>query len=129
MFVNNLLTYLIESLKEVIYEEFDEDGNVVKVIYGIERIPDPMALEEMLQYEHGLNVDRLISLSALISFVKIQQANRGVIKRIESEDNSHLDNSDKIYNLNKSTPFRNVGRGGRSSSSNKPKRSPFNRLR
>lgn len=128
MFANNLLTYLIESLKEVIYEEFDEDGNVTKVVYGIERIPDPMALEEMLQYEHGLNVDRLIALAALISFVKIQRANKGVMKRIESEDNSHLDNSDKIYNLNKSAPFKNIGRNRRSASSNKPKRNPFKRL-
>jgi hypothetical protein len=129
IFVNNLLTYLIESLKEKIYEETDENGNVTKVTYGIERIPDTMALEEMLQYEHGLNVDRLISLSALIAFVKIQNANRGYKKRFESTDDSHLENSDKIYNLNKSTPFKNIGRRGNAFSTNKPKRSPFRRLK
>jgi hypothetical protein len=129
IFVNNLLTYLIESLKEKIYEETDENGEVVSVTYGINRIPDPMALEEMLQYEHGLNVDRLISLSALIAFVKLQNANRGYKKRFETEDNSHLENSDKIYNLNKSAPFKNIGRRGNAFSTKKPKRSPFRRLK
>jgi hypothetical protein len=129
IFVNNLLTYLIESLKEKIYEETDENGNVTKVTYGIDRIPDSMALEEMLQYEHGLNVDRLISLSALIAFVKIQNANRGYKKRFEFEDTSHLENSDKIYNLNKSAPFKNIGRRGNAFSTKKPKRSPFRRLK
>jgi hypothetical protein len=129
IFVNNLLTYLIESLKEKIYEETDENGNVTKVTYGIERIPDAMALEEMLQYEHGLNVDRLISLASLIAFVKLQNANRGFKKRFESEDDSYLDKSDKIYNLNKGAPFKNIGRRGNSLSPKKPKRSPFRRLK
>jgi hypothetical protein len=130
IFVNNLLTYLIESLKEKVYEETDENGEVTKVTYGIERIPDSMALEEMLQYEHGLNVDRLISLSALIAFVKLQNANRGYKKRFESEDSSHLENSDKIYNLSKGSPFRNIGKKGSSRGGfNKPKRNPFKRIR
>ena len=109
--------------------EYDENGEVVSVTYGINRIPDSMALEEMLQYEHGLNVDRLISLSALIAFVKLQNANRGYKKRFETEDNSHLENSDKIYNLNKSAPFKNIGRRGNAFSTKKPKRSPFRRLK
>lgn len=129
IFVNNLLTYLIESLKEKIYEETDENGEVISVTYGIERIPDTMALEEMLQYEHGLNVDRLIALSALIAFVKLQNANRGYKKRFESEDDSHLQNSDKIYNLSKGGPFRNIGTGRSMGSSRKPPRSPFKRIK
>jgi len=129
IFSNNLLTYLIESLKEKIYEETDDEGNVTSVTYGIERIPDTMALEEMLQYEHGLNVDRLISLSALIAFVKLQNANKGYKRRYESEDNSHLEKSDKLYNLNKGTPFKNIGSRGGYSSSKKPRRSPFRRIK
>jgi len=110
LFVNNLLTYLIESLKEVIYEEFDEEGNVIETKYGITRIPDAMALEEMAQYEHGLNVDRLIALSALIAFVKLQNANRGFKKRIETDDREYLDKSDEIYTLNKGrSPFKHIG--------------------
>jgi len=109
IFVNNLLTYLIESLKEKIHEETDEQGNSIKVTYGIERIPDTMALEEMKQYEYGLNVDRLISLSALIAFVKLQNANRGYKKRLESDDQEYLDKSDEIYNLKGKSAFRNIG--------------------
>jgi hypothetical protein len=128
IFVNNLLTYLIESLKEKIHEETDDNGNVIKVRYGIERIPDYMALEEMSQYEHGLNVDRLISLSALIAFVKLQNANRGFLKRIENNDKDYLDNSDKIYNLKKSGPFKNIGRSGQDFNMKK-NRNPFRRLK
>ena len=128
IFANNLLTYLIESLKEKIYEETDDSGNVIKVVYGIERIPDTMALEEMRQYEHGLNVDRLISLSALIAFVKLQIANKGPKKRIESIDNEHLQNSDKIYKLNKGVPFKNIGRSN-TGLDMKKNRNPFRRLK
>lgn len=129
IFSTNLLTYLIEFLKEKIYVETDEEGNVIDTTYGIERIPDSMALEEMIQYEHGLNVDRLISLAALIAFVKLQSANRGIQSRIESDDKSHLENSDKLYNLNKGGPFKNIGTGRRSNSFNKPKRNPFKNIK
>jgi hypothetical protein len=130
IFVNNLLTYLIESLKEVIYEETDDEGNVTKKIYGITRIPDSMALEEMIQYEHGLNVDRLISYAALISFVKLQSANLGLKRRIETDDNSqeHLDLSDKIYNLKTKSAFKHIG-GGNRNSTHKPRRNPFRNIK
>ena len=127
IFVNNLLTYLIESLKEKIYEETDDNGNVTNVIFGIERIPDTMALEEMKQYEYGLNVDRLISLSALIAFVKLQNANIGYKKRIETDDQDYLDKSDEIYNLKGKSAFRNVGRR-RGGNSRKPSKSAFRNI-
>lgn len=63
MFREHLLSYLIEYLKEKIDVETDTDGTVKKVRYGIERIPDGMAMEEMKQYQDDLNVDRLVALS------------------------------------------------------------------
>jgi hypothetical protein len=131
MFVNNLLTYLIESLREVTDKDFDSEGNVISETFGIERIPDPMALEEMIQYEHGLNVDRLISLSALIAFVKIQQANRGLKKRIEADDKSkeYLDKSDEMYNLKGRSPFKHMGGNGNSNTMKKPSRRAFKNLK
>ena len=33
------------------YYTYDENGNEIKTTYGIVRIPDTMALEEMKQYE------------------------------------------------------------------------------
>lgn len=128
LFINNLLPYLINSLKEKIYVETDEEGNETKVVYGITRIPDIMAHEEMLAYEPGVNVDRLISLAALIAFVKLQNANKGYKKRFETDEDKHLENSDKIYTLNIRSPFKNVGYANRSTST-KPTRSPFKRLR
>jgi hypothetical protein len=128
IFSRNLLTYLIEFLKEKVYEETNDAGDVIKTTFGITRIPDFMALEEMSQYEHGLNVDRLIALSALISFVKLQNANKGYMKKIETEDNKHLENSDKIYKFNRSAPFKNLGTGKSAFGKNK-NRNPFRRMK
>lgn len=128
LFSQNLLPYLIEFLKEKIYEETDKNGEVISTTYGISRIPDHMALEEMSQYQHGLNVDRLISLAALIAFVKLQYANRGVLRKAENDNLDYLDNSDKIYKLDKGTPFKNLGKNknlGRSAKN----RNPFRRIR
>ena len=83
---------------------------------GVERIPDPMLLKEMLAYYPGLNVDRLVAFGALIAFVKIQQSNRGYSKRRESEAKS-LVNPENLYKL-KYSPFKNIGRGKRSPSKN-----------
>jgi hypothetical protein len=35
----------------------------------------------MQEYADGVNVDRLVSFAALVSFMKIQQSNRGYLKR------------------------------------------------
>jgi len=130
IFDGNLLPYLIESLKEKIDIETDENGEVVSVTYGITRIPDTMALEEMLQYEHGLNVDRLISLAALMAFVKLQNANRGYKKRVETESHDIFDKSDKIAKLNKdSSPYRHLGKKPTSGSGRKKRGSPFKHLK
>lgn len=112
LFKSHLVSYAIEFLREQIDEEFDDDGNVISKMMGIERIPDPMLLTEMQQYYPGLNVDRLVAFSALVAFAKVQQSNRGYSKRRETEKS--LDNSENLYKL-KYSPFRNIGR-------NKPKR-------
>ena len=113
LFKSHLISYAIEFLREVIDEELDDNGNVMQQTLGVERIPDPMLLKEMLAYYPGLNVDRLVTFGALIAFVKIQQSNRGYSKRRESEDNS-LVNSQKISKL-KYSPFRNIGYNKRQS--------------
>ena len=107
LFKSHLISYAIEFLREEIDKELDEDGNVISTTLGVERIPDPMLLKEMQQYYPGLNVDRLVAFSALVAFVKVQQANRGYAKRRESE--KPLEKSDKLHKLN-SSPFRHIGR-------------------
>ena len=126
LFKSHLISYAIEFLREVIDEELDDNGNVMNQTLGVERIPDPMLLKEMLAYYPGLNVDRLVTFGALIAFVKIQQSNRGYSKRRESEDNS-LVNSQKISKL-KYSPFRNIG-SNKKQSNQRIRRSGFKNIK
>ena len=127
LFKTHLISYAIEFLREEIDEEFDEQGNVIKSTLGIERIPDPMLLTEMLAYQPGVNVDRLVAFSALIAFAKVQQSNRGYAKRKESELKNNYENSKNLYKL-KYTPFKNIGRK-KSVGGKKFKRSAFKNFR
>jgi hypothetical protein len=122
LFKSHLISYAIEFLREVIDEETDVNGVVTNQTFGVERVPDPMLITEMLAYYPGLNVDRLVAFGALIAFVKIQQSNRGYSKRRESEGKS-LENSEKISKL-KYSPFKNIGRSSKSDG-NRPRRSGF----
>jgi hypothetical protein len=72
LFKSHLISYAIEFLREVTNEETDINGVVTDQTFGVERIPDPMLIKEMLAYYPGLNVDRLVAFGALIAFVKIQ---------------------------------------------------------
>lgn len=128
LFKNHLISYAIEFLREEIDQETDDDGNTISTTLGVERIPDPMLLKEMLAYYPGLNVDRLVSFGALIAFVRIQQANRGYLKRTESDSKNSLDNSKNLYKL-KYSPFKNLGRGKTESGGPKRKRSAYKNFR
>jgi len=127
IFKTIMLSYLIEYLREELDEETDEDGKVYKKYYGISRIPDYMCMIEMEHYQPGVNVDRLVSLAALITFVRIQEASRGLKKRVEYDNEEHLHKSENLYKLSKS-PFRHIGQNGNSSIMKKP-RNPFKNLR
>jgi hypothetical protein len=128
LFKGHLLSYCVEYTTEEIDTEIDEDGNTTKIFYGIERIPDPMLLKEMQQYQPGLNVDRLVAFSALVAFMKIQQSNRGFIKTVIMDDASKkLQKSDNLFKLSHS-PFTNIGRSHRKNSGTS-RRSPFKNLK
>ena len=122
LFKNHLISYAIEFLREETEQEFDKEGNVISSTLGIERIPDPMLLKEMLAYQPGLNVDRLVAFSSLIAFAKVQQSNRGYAKRKESELKT-TKNPKNLYKL-KYSPFKNIGRN-KSINGKKFKRSAF----
>jgi hypothetical protein len=127
LFKNHMLSYLIEYLKEEIDHETKDDGTIVKTVYGVERIPDIMAFTEMIAYDDDVNVDRLVSLAALISFAKVQQANRGFRKRVDQVNSNNLQKSDNLYKLNTS-PFRHMGKT-RSATGMSIPRSPFKNMR
>ena len=127
LFKNHLISYGLEFLREVTDEETDQNGEVINQTFGVERIPDPMLIKEMLAYFPGLNVDRMVSFCALIAFAKVQQSNRGYSKRRESDTVKPLDNSQNLFKL-KYSPFSNIGRKS-SKTSIKKKRSGFKNFR
>ena len=127
IFKGTILSYGIEFLKEELDHETKPDGEIVKTIYGVERIPDPMLLKEMQAYRDGLNVDRLVAFCSLIAFAKVQQSNRGLAKRIEVKK-ENLVNSGKFSKLNWS-PFRHIGGSKLANSMGKNHRSAFKNIR
>lgn len=126
VFKSHILNYLIDYCSEVIEQETKPDGEVVRTTYGIERIPDIMAMEEMLAYRDKVNVDRIVALAALIAFAKVQQSNIGFRKMIDNQDSKKLQNQEKFSTLYKS-PFRHIG--GNKSNMSSPNRSPFKNYR
>jgi hypothetical protein len=129
LFKSHMLSYAIDFLKEELDQEVKPDGEIVKTIYGVERIPDPMLLTEMAAYQEGLNVDRLVSFAALVAFAKVQQANRGYKKRYEETGGpKNLDNTNKFSKLNMS-PFRHMGGSGSNFSGMKIPKQPFRNFR
>ena len=118
IFKNHLISYLIEWLREVVDQDIDEDGVVLKKYYGIRRVPDIMALTEMEAYKPGVNVDRLVALASLIAFVKIRESNVERPVRVENEIVNDLEKSQNLYKL-KSGAFRNIGRNKQSLSTEK----------
>lgn len=61
----------------------------------------------MAAYVDGLNVDRLIAFTSLVTFAKIQYSNKGYSKRREQEDGSLQKPSN--YAKLSIRPFRNIG--------------------
>ena len=126
IFKGTILSYGIEFLKEELDHETLPDGTIVKTIYGVERIPDPMLLKEMQAYREGLNVDRIVAFCALVAFSKVQQSNRGLSKRIEVKKDN-LANSQKFSKLNWGA-FRHIGKSSSKSSMKSP-RNAFKNIR
>ena len=127
LFKSHILPYLIDFCKEELDTETKDDGSVVRTTYGIERIPDIMAMVEMTHYREGLNVDRLIALGALIAFAKVQEANRGIMKRIDRTDKKSLEKSKNLHKFTNS-PFRHIGMG-HGNIGGRPPRNPFKNIR
>lgn len=128
IFKKHMLSYGIEFVQEELDGDTDKDGKLLNIKYGVERIPDPMILKEMLAYQDGLNVDRLVAYCALVSFVLVQESNRGMSKRVDVEDDK-LQNSQKMSKLTMRSPFRHIGGSmGNTSGMRKP-RNPFRNIK
>jgi len=68
--INFLHNLLIEYCKEVLYEEKDANGNVIKVVTGMSRIVDPLLLEEMIHYNEDGNFDRIVAFELALAQAK-----------------------------------------------------------
>ena len=129
LFKAHMLSYAIEYIREELDQETKEDGTVVRTTYGIERIPDPMLIKEMQEYADGVNVDRLVSFVALVSFMRIQESNRGYAKQTIRDDAAkNLQKSDNLFKLN-SSPFRHLGRKNRQANGSSFKKSAFKNIK
>ena len=127
LFKGTILSYGIEFLQEELDHETLTDGTIVKTIYGVERIPDPMLLKEMQAYQDGVNVDRLVAFCSLVAFAKVQQSNWGLSKRVEVTK-ENLESSRKFSKLNYS-PFRHIGSSRKTSGMASPNRNAFKNIR
>lgn len=107
IFKSHLLSYGVESVKEVIHEDEIKDTGITIKHYGVERICDEWLLDEMMQYHDDLNVDRLVSYCALQAFIKLRIANFGYRKKVEYKDN--LENNKNLYKLSVRSPFKTIG--------------------
>jgi len=129
LFKHHLLSYVIEYCKEELDTVTKPDGTIVRTTYGIERIPDIMLLKEMHAYTDGLNVDRLVAFSAMVAFMRIQQANKGYTKRVIMDDAAkNLQKSENLFKLN-SSPFRHMGGRGPKINGQYIKRSAFKNIK
>jgi hypothetical protein len=68
-----------------------------------------------------------VSLAALISFVKVREANSVRLTRTENELDKSLENSPELYKLKRGA-FNNIGKGRGRSASVKKQRSPFKHI-
>ena len=58
---------LKKYMEQVIYQEKDEDGNIIKEVTGVSKMFDPVLLEEIIQYNDEGNFDRVIAAELAIA--------------------------------------------------------------
>lgn len=84
-------TYFIDIVSEYLSEELDiirrkTDGEIIRKVWGVERIQDMGLLEELRQYHDKLNTDRFIAFSAGLALMKAYRRSRiGILKLNDNE--------------------------------------------
>lgn len=102
-----MMEYGVNFLSEELDHTYLPNGNTLKVIYGVSRIPDIMLLREMQAYQEKGNFDRIIAYVALVAFVAKQNAELGV-KKITRKDDK-LKSTQKMSNF-AYNPFKSIAR-------------------
>jgi hypothetical protein len=58
---------LKEYLDDSIYKDYDDKGSLIKEVFGVSRILDPMLLEEIIKFDKEKNFDRVIAAELAIA--------------------------------------------------------------
>ena len=67
MITFQLKLLLVKYQEEVYYKETDDTGNTIKQIVGMNKILDPLLLEETIQYNEKGNFDRIVAAELAIA--------------------------------------------------------------
>ena len=96
-----------EYLEEQIIVERDEEGKILNEVLGVNRVLDPVLLEEIIQFHDDLNTDRLIAAElAIAQAVKMDP----ILGKIGDKKDPRLESLGKRRKSSKRT-FINTGRG------------------
>lgn len=97
-----------DYLEEQLIIEKDEDGKITNEILGVNRVLDPVLLEEIIQFHDDLNTDRLIAAELAIAQAVKMDPIIGAIgqkkdPRIEQLFNRQKKNKSQIFGNSKPT--------------------------
>lgn len=92
-------------LEEVLHQERDETGSVIKEVLGVSRVRDPMLLEEYIKFNGTMNADREVAASLVFALAD-KMAPLGKIASSEEDPRYKA-----LYSKEKkkSTPFSSRG--------------------
>ncbi len=86
-FDNSIIKYCTEEIGK----EYNEDGTVKSVKYGVERIKDIMLLKEMLNYRRGGNFDRIRAYGVTLAY------SNGMARTVVPGDSAHASLYEGVY--------------------------------
>lgn len=94
-FDNSLIKYLTEEIGK----EYNKDGDVIGVRYGVERIKDIMLLKEMLNYRRGGNFDRIRAYGITLAY------SNGMLRTVVPGESRFSEFYETIYNKSGSRTY------------------------
>lgn len=96
--VDFLNTQLKTYSEETIYTEKDAEGSTIREIRGMSRIPDPMLLEEMAQFDEEGNYDRVIAAQLAVALANKLDPVYGTVKDDDTKTARGVYGKNKIKN-------------------------------
>lgn len=99
---NHLRSLFKQYMEETIYTERDENGSVIKEIKGVNRILDPMLLEEVSKWNEDGNFDREVAASLAVAMARHLDP---IMGKMSSVDNKRMESYAKNYNKKSSGLF------------------------